>query len=103
MVTSKPDSPVSQTGPSDFCGFRAEEGFEDHRTWDGSSTSLVSSMPHTQPEEEDLADEGIKDKGRGGREGKRRVLQHHPASDPNEARVEGEGEGQHPCTHDLRQ
>jgi hypothetical protein len=29
MATSKPDSPVSQTGPSGFCGFRAQEGFED--------------------------------------------------------------------------
>jgi hypothetical protein len=24
------------------------------------------------------------------------------AGDPDEARMEGEGEGQHPCTHDLR-
>jgi hypothetical protein len=30
-VTSKPNSPVSQTEPSSFCGFRAEEGFKDHR------------------------------------------------------------------------
>jgi hypothetical protein len=60
-VTSKPDSLVSQTGPSDFCGFRAEEAFEDHFAQDGSSTSLVSSRPHTQPEEEDPADEGAAD------------------------------------------
>jgi hypothetical protein len=38
----------------------------------------VSSRPLTQPEEEDLVDEGIEDEGRGGREGKRWVLQHHP-------------------------
>jgi hypothetical protein len=49
-----------------------------------------------------LADEGAKDEGRGSREGKRRVLQHHPTSDPDEAIVEGEGEGRHPCTHNLR-
>jgi hypothetical protein len=79
-VTSKLDSPVSQTGPSDFCGFRAEEGFKDHRAQEGSSTSLVSSRRHTQPEEEDSTNEGTKDEGRGGREGKRRVLQHHPAN-----------------------
>jgi hypothetical protein len=39
-MTLKLDSPISQTGPSGFCGFRAEEGFEDHRARDGSSTSL---------------------------------------------------------------
>jgi hypothetical protein len=50
-------------------------------------------MPHTQPEEEDPVDEGAEDEGRDGREGMRRVLQHHPASDTDEARVEGEGEG----------
>jgi hypothetical protein len=71
MVTSKPDSPISQTGPFGFCGFRAEEGFEDHRTRDGSNTSLVSSKSQTQPEEQDPADEGAEDEGRGGREGKR--------------------------------
>jgi hypothetical protein len=36
-----------------------------------SKTSLVSSRPHTQPEEEDPVDEGAEDEGRGGREGKR--------------------------------
>jgi hypothetical protein len=65
-MTSKSDSPVSQTGPSDFYSFRVEEGFEDHRPRDGSNTSLVSSRPHTQLEEEDLADEGAKYEGRGG-------------------------------------
>jgi hypothetical protein len=100
MVTSKPNSPISQTRPSGFHDFRAEEGFEDHRAWDGSNTLLVSSRPHARPEEEDPADEGIEDEGRGDREGKRLVLQHHPTSDPDEAKVESEGEGQHPCTHD---
>jgi hypothetical protein len=105
-MTSKQEFPkldhsVSQTGPSIFCGFRTEEGFEDHRARDGSDTLLVSSRPHTQLEEEDPTDEGAEDEGRGGREGKRRVLQHHLTSDPDEARVEGEGEGRHPCTHDL--
>jgi hypothetical protein len=71
MVTSKPNSPVSQTGPSGFCGFKAEEGFDDHHARDSSNTSLVSSRPHSQLEEEDLMDEGIEDEGRGGREGKR--------------------------------
>jgi hypothetical protein len=79
MATSKRDSPVSQIGPFGFCSFRAEEGFKNHHTWVGSRTSLVSSRPLTQPEEEDLVNEGIEDEGRGGREGKRRVLQHHPA------------------------
>jgi hypothetical protein len=46
-ATSKPNSPVSQIGPSDFCGIRAEEGFEDHHARDGSSILLVSSRPHT--------------------------------------------------------
>jgi hypothetical protein len=58
MVTSKPNSLVSQIGPSGFYGFRAEEGFEEQHAWDGSRTSLVSSRPHTQLEEEDLVDEG---------------------------------------------
>jgi hypothetical protein len=71
MATSKLDSPVSQIGPFSFYSFRAEEGFKNHRTRVGSRTSLVSSRPLTQPEEEDLVDEGIEDEGRGGREGKR--------------------------------
>jgi hypothetical protein len=95
METSKLNNPVSQTGPSGFYGFRAEEAFEDHHARDGSSTSLVSFRPHTQPEEEDSMDVGVEDEGRGGQEGKRLVLQHHPASDPDEARVEGEGVGRH--------
>jgi hypothetical protein len=101
MMTSKPDRLVSQTKLSGLCGFRVEEGFKDHCTQDGSSTSLVSSRPHTQPKEEDPADEGAEDDERGGREGTRRILQHHLTSDLDEARVEGEGEGRHPCTHDL--
>jgi hypothetical protein len=39
------------------------------------STSLVSSRPHRQPEEEDPADEGTKDEGRSSREGERLALQ----------------------------
>jgi hypothetical protein len=70
-MTSKLDSLVFQTGSSDFCGFRAEEGFKYHCVWDGSSTSLVSSRPNTEPEEEDPMDEGAEDEGRGRREGKR--------------------------------
>jgi hypothetical protein len=63
------DSPVSQIEPSDFFSFRTEEALEYYCDRDGSSTSLVSSRPHAQPEEEDLVDEGAKD------EGERRALQ----------------------------
>jgi hypothetical protein len=38
------------------------------RITDGSSTLMVSSRPHTQPEEEDIADEGAEDEGRSDRE-----------------------------------
>jgi hypothetical protein len=100
MTTSKPNYQVFQTRPSDFCGFRVEEGFEDHHTQDGSSTSLVSSRSHTQPEEEDPVNEGTKNEGRGGQEGKRQILQHHLTNDLDKERVEGE-EGRHPCTPDL--
>jgi hypothetical protein len=101
-LTSKLDSLVSQTGPSGFCGFRVEEGFKDHRARDGSSTSLVSSKPHTQLEEEDPSDEGAKDEGRGGREGKRRVLQHQLASIPTkqEWRVKEKVDTPAPMTFD---
>jgi hypothetical protein len=50
VMSTKPDSPISKTGPSNFVSFRTQEGFEDYRAWDGSSTSLVSSRPHTQLE-----------------------------------------------------
>jgi hypothetical protein len=60
------DSPIFQIGPSSFFRFRTEEAFEDYCTQDGSSTSLVSSRPHTQLEEEDPADEGAEDEGRSG-------------------------------------
>jgi hypothetical protein len=60
------DSPVFQIGPSDFSGFRIEEDFEDLHAQDGTNTSLVSSRTHSQLEEEDLADEGVKAKGRSG-------------------------------------
>jgi hypothetical protein len=96
METSKSDSLVSQTRPSGFYRLRAEEGFEDHRSWDGSSTLLMSFRPHTQLEEADPVDEDAEDEGREDREGESRVFQHHLASDPDKARVEGQGEGQHP-------
>jgi hypothetical protein len=54
-----------------------EEAFEDYRARDGSGTSLVSSRPHAQPEEQDPTDEGAKDEGRSRREGERRALQRH--------------------------
>jgi hypothetical protein len=41
---------------------------------DDSSTSLVFSRPHIQPEEEDLTDEDTEDKGRGSQEGERQAL-----------------------------
>jgi hypothetical protein len=64
-MATKPDSPVSKTGPSGFGSLEIEANFEDHRARDGSNTSLLSSMPHTQLEEEDPMNEGIKDEGRG--------------------------------------
>jgi hypothetical protein len=70
-MTSKPDSPVYQIGLFGFIRSRAEGYIEDYRTCDGSSTSLVSSRPHVQPEEEDPADEGAEDEGRSSREGER--------------------------------
>jgi hypothetical protein len=70
-VATKPDSPVSQTKPSGFFSFRTEEALKYYCVRDGSSTSLVSSRPHAQPEEEDPIDEGTKDEGRSDREGER--------------------------------
>jgi hypothetical protein len=64
-----------QTGPSGFFSFRIEEALKFYCTQDGSSTSLVSTRPHTQQEEEDLADEGAKDEGRNSQEGERCALQ----------------------------
>jgi hypothetical protein len=58
MATSKPDSSISQNRPSNFYSPRPEATVEDYRKWDSSSTSLVSSRPHTQLEEEDPVDEG---------------------------------------------
>jgi hypothetical protein len=60
-MTSKPDSPVSQTGLSDFFSLRKEKALEYYCTRDSSNTLLVSSRPHVQSEEEDPADEGAKD------------------------------------------
>jgi hypothetical protein len=48
-----------------------EGDVKDYYARDGSDTSLVFSRTHTQSEEEDLAEEGIKDEGRGGQEGER--------------------------------
>jgi hypothetical protein len=70
-MTSKSDSSVSQIGPSGFFIFRTEEALEYYCAQDGSSTSLVSSMPHAQSEEDDPADEDAKDEGRSGQEGER--------------------------------
>jgi hypothetical protein len=53
-----------QTGTSGFFSFKTEEAIEDYCTRDGSDTSLVSSKPHAQLEEEDPADESTKDEGR---------------------------------------
>jgi hypothetical protein len=64
-VAAKPDSMVSQIRPSGFFSFRTEEAFEDYYTLDDSDTSLLSSRPHTQLEE-DPVDEGAKDEGRSG-------------------------------------
>jgi hypothetical protein len=71
VATLKPDIPVSQTGPSGFYYLQLEENLVDYSARDSSSTSLVSSRPHTQLEEKDPADEGTKDEGRSGREGVR--------------------------------
>jgi hypothetical protein len=101
-VVTKPNSLVSQIGPSGFSEFRTEEDVEDHFTQDGTSTSLVSTGNHAQLEEEDPMDEGVEAKGRKGREGERSALQQHSASDPYEARMKGEGEDQHTCAHSLR-
>jgi hypothetical protein len=51
--------------------------------------------------EEDLEDEGIEAEGRSDREGERHALQCYLALDPNEARIEGEGEDQRAHTHCL--
>jgi hypothetical protein len=66
MMTTKPDSLVSKTGPSSFSSFRTEADINDHRAWDDSNTSLVSDRPHAQAEEEDPVDEGTEDEGRSG-------------------------------------
>jgi hypothetical protein len=65
-MTSKLDSLVSQTRPSSFVRFGTEGCIEDYRARDGSGTSLLSSRPHVQLEEEDPTDEGTKDEGRSG-------------------------------------
>jgi hypothetical protein len=47
---------------------------------------------HAQPEEEDPTYEGTEVEGRSGREAKRWALQHYSADDPDEVRMEGEGQ-----------
>jgi hypothetical protein len=71
VTTAKPDSSVSQTRPSSFTSLNTEGDAKDYRTRDGSDTSLVSFGTHAQSEEEDPANEGAKDEGRGDREGVR--------------------------------
>jgi hypothetical protein len=68
-MAAKSGSPVSQTGPSDFSGFRTEVGFKDYRARNDSNASLVSCRPHIELEEEDPVDEGAEDEGRCDREG----------------------------------
>jgi hypothetical protein len=64
-MATKPDSPVSQVGPSSFFSFRTEEAIEDYCAWDGSNSSFVSSRPYIQLEEEDPVDEDTEDEGSG--------------------------------------
>jgi hypothetical protein len=71
VVTSKIYSSVSQTRLSGFFSMRIEEALEYYCARDGSNTSLVSSRPYVQPEEEDAVDEGTKDEGGSGQEGER--------------------------------
>jgi hypothetical protein len=59
-----------QTGQSGFLNWiiqflqlQEKEALEYYCARDGSSTSLVSSRPHVQPEEEDPVNEGTKDEG----------------------------------------
>jgi hypothetical protein len=68
---SGPAHDSHQTRQSGFIRLRIEGDVEDYRARDSSSTSLVSSRPHAQPEEEDQMDEGAKDEGRSGQEGER--------------------------------
>jgi hypothetical protein len=70
-MAAKLDSLVSQTEPSSFFSFRTEEALEYYDAWDYFSNSLVSSKPHTQPEEEDSVDEGAEDEGRSDRDRER--------------------------------
>jgi hypothetical protein len=64
MAASKPDNPVSQTGPPGFYILRPEATFKDYRARDRSNTSLVSSRPHAESGEEDPVDEGAEVEGR---------------------------------------
>jgi hypothetical protein len=56
---------------------------------------------HAQLEEEDPVDDGVEAKGGSHREGEGRALQHYSIGDLDEARMEGEGEDQCTCTHNL--
>jgi hypothetical protein len=101
-MATKLDSLVSKARPSSFDSLITKANIEDYRTRDSSSSSLVSFETHAQPEEEDPTDKSAKVEGGCGREGKRRTLQHYLTYVPDKARVEAEGEGRYPCTHDLR-
>jgi hypothetical protein len=70
-MTTKPDSSVSKTRPSDFGSLGTEANVEDYRARDSSSSSLVSSRTHAQLGEEDPTYESAKVEGGRGREGKR--------------------------------
>jgi hypothetical protein len=59
-VVAKYDNPVSQIGPFSFSGFKTKEDVENHCARDGTTTPLVSSRTHAQPEEEDPVDAGAK-------------------------------------------
>jgi hypothetical protein len=88
----RPVPSSSQTRPSGFSWINVERGFEDYRARNSTGTSLVSSRTHGQPKDEDPVVEGAKAEGRIGRKGEGQTLQCHPTDDPDEARVEGEGE-----------
>jgi hypothetical protein len=64
MIAAKPDSLIFQTRPSGFVMIKIEGDAEDYRARGSSGTSLVSSSPHAQSEEEDPMDEDAEDEGR---------------------------------------
>jgi hypothetical protein len=66
VATSNSNSLVYQTVPYGFCSPRPEATDEEYRAQNSSSTSLVSSGPHAQLEEEDPVNEGTKDEAGSG-------------------------------------